>query len=49
MTTKTLAITEISKRFQTTLPKEVRDTLQLTEDDKILWLEEDKKIIVRKA
>ena len=49
MTTRILAITEISKRFQTTIPKEVRDRLEITEDDKILWSEEDKMIVVRKA
>ena len=49
MRTKALAITEISGRFQTTIPKEVRDRLEVTQDDKVLWLEEDNKIVVRKA
>lgn len=49
MTTKVLAVTEVSRRFQTTIPKEVRDKLELTEEDKILWAVEDNKIIVRKA
>ena len=40
---------EISRRFQTTLPKEVRDKLDVAEDDKVVWLEKDNEIVVRKA
>jgi len=49
MTTRIVAITKISKRFQTTVPKEVRDTLDIGEKDKVLWSKEDGKVILRKA
>jgi AbrB family looped-hinge helix DNA binding protein len=44
-----LDITEITTRFQTTIPKRVREKLGITTKDRILWIEENGKIIVKKA
>ena len=46
---KILAVTSITSRFQTTIPIDVRECLKLTEKDKILWVLESNKIIIRKA
>lgn len=44
-----LAVTSLTSRFQATVPKEVRELLELTEKDKIVWVLEGNKIIIRKA
>ena len=46
---KILAVTSLTSRFQATVPKEVRKILKLTEKDRIIWISEGNKIIVRKA
>lgn len=43
-----LAVTRIGKYYRTTVPREVRKILELKENDKIEWILEDGKIIVRK-
>jgi len=47
--TKILAVTNLTSRFQTTVPIEVRDLLKLTEKDKVVWVLEDSKIVLKKA
>ena len=46
---KILAVTSITSRFQTTIPQDVREHLKITEKDKVLWILESDKIIVKKA
>jgi len=47
--TKILAVTSITSRFQTTIPQDVRELLKITEKDKVLWIYENDKIVVKKA
>ena len=46
---KILAVTSLTSRSQSTVPKEVRQILGLTEKDKIIWISEGNKITLRKA
>lgn len=46
---KIIDITEITKRNQTTIPKRVREKLNITTKDRLLWTEENGKIVVKKA
>ena len=46
---KILAVTSLTSRFQATVPKEVRQILNLTEKDRIIWISEGNKIVIRKA
>ncbi len=44
-----LAITRVGRYFRTTIPREVRKILEIREDDKIEWVLEDGKIVVRRV
>jgi len=45
---KVLAVTKLTERNQTTIPKRVRDMLKLTKEDSVLWIEDNDKIVVKK-
>ena len=50
MPEKILDVTSVSGRFQTTLPKTVREILKIEgETDRIVWILSDGEIKVRKA
>ena len=46
---KVLDVTGVTKRFQTTVPKLVREILKVTAEDRIVWVSEGGEIKVRKA
>ena len=46
---KILGVTAITERNQSTIPKAVREKMKLTSEDRLLWVEEDGKIVVKKA
>ncbi len=43
-----LAITKVGKYYRTTIPREVRKLLNINENDKIEWIFEDNKVIIKK-
>jgi|YelNatPaOPRAMG01_1025707.scaffolds.fasta_scaffold266944_2 AbrB family looped-hinge helix DNA binding protein len=47
--TKILGIAKLSSKAQVTIPKEVREIMELNAKDKVLFIQEDEKIIIRKA
>ena len=50
MSKRILDVTGVTKRFQTTVPKLVRQILNITnDDDRIVWISEDGEIKVKKA
>lgn len=49
MSVKILDVTGVTRRNQTTLPKKVREVLNLTTKDRIVWILESGEIKVRKA
>jgi AbrB family looped-hinge helix DNA binding protein len=46
---KIIALSRVYQRGKTQVPKEVRDILGIEDGDKVLWLFESGKLIVRKA
>lgn len=44
-----LHVTDITKRFQTTVPKLVREILEITDKDRVVWISDNGEIKVRKA
>ena len=46
---KILDVTGLTARFQTTVPKTVREILNITNDDRIVWIQDHGEIKVRKA
>jgi len=44
-----LAVTKVGKNFRTTVPREVRKLLGISENEEIEWVFEDDKVVVRKA
>jgi len=46
---KILDVTSLTKRFQTTIPKLVREILKISDDDRIVWVLENGEIKVKKA
>ena len=44
-----LDVTGVTKRFQTTVPKLVREVLNLSNTDRIVWILDDGEIKVKKA
>jgi len=44
-----LGVTSITKRFQTTMPKLVREILSISNEDRIVWILDDGEVKVRKA
>ena len=50
MSVKILDVTSITKRFQTTVPKSVREILNINnDDDRIVWFEENGEVKIKKA
>ena len=49
MSVKILDVTSITKRFQTTVPKPVREILNIDDDDRIVWFEENGEVKIKKA
>lgn len=43
-----LAVTKIGRYYRTTIPREVRKLLGLSENDEVEWVFEDGKIVLRK-
>jgi len=46
---KILGIAKLSSKAQITIPKEVREALALNPKDKVLFIQEDGKVIIQKA
>lgn len=46
---QTLAVTRAGKYYMTTVPGEVRELLEINEGDRIEWVFEDARVIVRRA
>ena len=50
MSERILDVTGVTKRFQTTVPKTVREILKVTnDDDRIVWILDNGEIKVKKA
>ena len=49
MPEKIIQISKITSNRQVTVPVEIMDKLKVKTGDKILWIEEDGKILVRKV
>ena len=49
MTERILDVTGVTKRFQTTVPKTVREILNLSNEDRIVWVVENGEVKVRRA
>ena len=46
---KILDVTSVTKRFQTTIPKIVRELLGVTTEDRVVWVAENGEVKVRRA
>ncbi|RLI79752.1 AbrB/MazE/SpoVT family DNA-binding domain-containing protein [Archaeoglobales archaeon] len=46
---KMLDIVVVTRKFQVTLTKEVRNRLEIKEGDKIVFVEKDGEIVIRKC
>jgi len=46
---KILDVTNLTKRYQTTVPKTVRELLAVTTEDRIVWVVENGEVKVRRA
>ena len=46
---KIIGLTKVSAKFLITLPKNVREQLEIREGDSLVWASEDGKICVQKA
>lgn len=44
-----VGVSSLTSRCQATVPKDVREFLKLSEREKIVWILEDGKIVVKKA
>jgi len=44
-----LDVTSLTKRFQTTVPKIAREILNVSNNDRLVWVVEGKEVKVRKA
>jgi len=49
MPTRILGKTDVTDRSQTTIPKRVRDILNISNKDRIVWILENGEIKVKKA
>ena len=49
MPERILDVTGVTKRFQTTIPKLVRKTLKISNEDRIVWILDNGEIKVKKA
>ena len=46
---KILDVTGVTKRFQTTVPKTVREILNVSNEDRIVWMLDNGEIKVKKT
>jgi len=46
---KILGVSKVTRKFQVTIPKVVRERLGITENDMIVFIEVNGKIYIRKA
>jgi AbrB family looped-hinge helix DNA binding protein len=44
-----VGVSQVSEKGQVTIPKEIRDSLGLKKGDRVVFLEADEKVILRKA
>ena len=44
-----VGVSPVSEKGQVTIPKEIRDSLKLKKGDRVVFLEADEKVIIRKA
>lgn len=49
MLERIFAVTSLRRLFQTTVPKAVRDVLNVSVDDTIVWILDKREIKIRKA
>ena len=49
MSERILDVTGVTKRFQTTVPKTVREILNVSNEDRIVWIVNNGEIKVRKT
>ena len=49
MSERILDVTGVTKRFQTTVPKLVRGILEISSEDRIVWILENGEIKIKKA
>ena len=49
MAERILDVTGVTKRFQTTVPKTVREILNVSNEDRIVWILDNGEIKVRKT
>ena len=49
MPERILDVTGVTKRFQTTVPKKVREILNISNEDRIVWIMEKGEIKIKKA
>ena len=49
MSKRILDVTGLTKRFQTTVPKIVRNVLNINDEDRIVWILDEGEIKIRKA
>ena len=44
-----MGISPVSEKGQVTIPKEIRDSLKLKKGDRVVFLEVDEQVVLRKA
>ena len=44
-----IGISPVSEKGQVTIPKEIRDTLKLSAGDRVIFIDKDDHVIIRKA
>jgi AbrB family looped-hinge helix DNA binding protein len=44
-----VGVSPVSEKGQVTIPKEIRDSLKLKKGDRVVFLEVDEKVVIRKA
>jgi AbrB family looped-hinge helix DNA binding protein len=44
-----VGVSPVSEKGKVTIPKEIRDSLKLKKGDRVVFLEADEKVILRKA
>ena len=49
MSVRVLDVTNLTKRFQTTVPKTVREIMNISDEDRIVWILKNGEIKVKKA
>ncbi len=46
---KVLGVSKVTRKYQVTIPKIVREKLEITENDLIIFIEENGKITIKKT